>query len=139
LDKEPIKAQLRSDEGFDPFPYKDIRGFDTIGYGFLVDREQGGGLPLPVAEFWLDYDLNLRIDLFRKRWPPFEKQPLQVQTALINMSYQMGVAGVLGFKLMLKALARGDRAEAERQALDSDWAEQTPNRAKRVARAIGGR
>jgi hypothetical protein len=49
------------------------------------------------------------------------------------------VAGVLGFKLMLKALARGDRAEAERQALDSDWAEQTPNRAKRVARAIGGR
>jgi lysozyme len=114
------------------------RVFDTIGYGFLIDRKKGGGLPKPVAEFWLDYLVNERVDHMRKRWPPFDKQHPIVQNALLNMSYQMGVGGVLNFKKMILALERGDRAEAKVQALDSEWARQTPQRAQRVAAAIGG-
>ena len=135
---DEYKKQVRDDEGWDPFVYPDHLGFDTIGYGFLVDRKKGGGLPKPVAEFWLTYLVNERIEAVTRRWPPFATQPRVVQLALLNMSYQMGVDGLLGFKKMLAALARGDRAEAERQALDSEWArEQTPGRAQRIAARIG--
>ena len=138
MNKEPIKAQVRDDEGWDPFPYPDHLGFQTIGYGFLIDKKKGGGLPRVVAEFWLDYLIDERINHFRRRWPPFDKQAPVVQNALLNMSYQLGVNGVLNFKQMIRALERGDRAEAKRQALDSVWATQTPERAQRVAAVIGG-
>jgi lysozyme len=138
MSKEQIKAQVRDDEGWDAFPYEDHLGFLTIGYGFLIDPRKGDGLPRIVAEFWLDYLVDERTTAMRRRWPPFDKQPPVVQNALLNMSYQMGVGGVLNFKKMILALERGDRAEAKRQALDSKWARQTPERAQRVADVIGG-
>ena len=49
------------------------------------------------------------------------------------MSYQMGVGGLLSFRLTLAALEEGNRQEAYDMALDSLWARQTPARAKRVA------
>ena len=139
MDREQLKTRLRSDEGWAAFPYKDHLGFDTIGYGFLIDRKKGGGLPKVVAEFWLDYLIQERTKALTLAWPPFTKQPEEIQSSLLEMSYQMGVAGVLAFKKMLAALERGDQAEAERQALDSTWATQTPGRAKRIAAVIGGK
>jgi len=138
VSKEEVKAQVRDEEGWDAFPYKDHLGFDTIGYGFLIDRRKGGGLPRVVAEFWLNILVEERIDHMRKRWPAFDQQPEDVQTALLSMSYQLGVGGVLNFKKMVAALERGDRAGAKVQALDSTWAKQTPKRAQRVADVIGG-
>ena len=52
------------------------------------------------------------------------------------MCYQMGLAGVLRFRKMIQALNRNDYGKAADEALDSLWAEQTPNRAKRVAEWI---
>lgn len=133
-----LVEDLKSDEGFVPFVYNDHLGFSTIGYGFLVDQRRGGEIPEPIAEQWLVYGATKRWNDLVSRHPWLVDQPEDVQRALGNMVYQLGVNGVSNFKNMLAALTAGNRVEAAIHALDSRWAEQTPNRAKRVAALIRG-
>lgn len=135
---DALLDDLRSDEGWRPYVYDDHLGFATIGYGFLVDARKGVGLPRPVAEFWLQYAVNERLAELQRRWPAYATQPPDVKRALGNLAYNLGPAGVVGFKKMLAALERGDRAEAKRQLLDSKYALQVPARAARVAALLGG-
>lgn len=133
-----IIDDLKRDEGFVPHAYKDHLGYLTIGYGFLIDKRKGGKIPQQVAEFWLEYLVDHRIDELLERIPWMEYQPDDVQRALVNMAYQLGTNGLLKFKGMLEALKNGDRAKAAEEALDSLWASQTPQRAKRMADLIRG-
>ncbi len=55
---------------------------------------------------------------------------------LIAMAYQLGISGLKGFKKMLSAFRAGDYALASREMLNSRWAKQTPNRAKRASEVI---
>ncbi len=140
---------IKTAEGFLAFIYDDatgqpitkgtvVQGYPTIGYGFCVDAFKGSPLPEEVAEFWLTHLLdNLESDL-AERWPPFSIQPEDVQGALLNMAYNLGVSGLLGFRLMLGALERGDRETAAVNALDSAWAQQVGGRARRIANQIRG-
>lgn len=130
--------QLYRDEGWRPYAYRDHLGFLTLGYGFLIDERKGGRIPQPVADFWLRWEIEDRRQQLRDRLPFYEHLPQQVQVALINMAYQLGVPGLLNFRRMLAALSRGDRVAAAEEALDSQWAKQTPKRAARVAAAIRG-
>lgn len=136
---DDIVTQLRQDEGFVGQPYHDHLGFLTIGYGFLIDERKHSPMPESVARAWLEILVGERIEQVRKAWPPFDDQPEEVQAALVNMAYQLGVRGLMNFRKMLEALERGDRHLAEHEALDSKWAKQTPGRARRVAAEIGGR
>lgn len=138
MNTDALLADLKQEEGWRPLPYRDHRKFWTIGYGFLIDARKGGGLPRPVAEFWLRYAVNERIEAFRKLWPEFDSQPEGVQHALGAMAYQMGADGLFGFKNMLAALKAGDRARAADEALNSEWSKQTPKRARRMANLIRG-
>jgi lysozyme len=52
------------------------------------------------------------------------------------MAYQMGVDGVLKFKKMMIALQAENYEAAYKEALNSKWAQQTPERAQRVALLI---
>lgn len=143
---DDLANDLRIDEGFVPHGYDDktgkavtCEGWLTAGYGFLIDARKGAGIPRPVAEYWLRYAINERVDELRKQWPAFDRQPYDVQRAVGNMAYQLGAHGVLGFPKMLLWLVMGDRAAAANEALDSEWARtQTPKRAKRVAALIRG-
>jgi lysozyme len=145
VNTDALLADIKADEGWLPYGYDDrtsepvsCSGWLTIGYGFLIDSRKGVGLPRPVAEFWLRYAVNERVEELQRRWPAFKDQPEAVQLALANMAYQMGVSGVLKFSDMLAALERGERAAAATHALQSIWATQTPKRAKRVAALIRG-
>ena len=138
MDREKVIAQLKEDEGWRPYVYQDHLGFQTIGYGFLVDARRGDGLPPEVAEFWLQWLVDSKWKVFLRHVPWVAEQPEEVQGALVNMVYQLGVSGTLAFKNMLAALQAGDRQAAAQQALDSRWARQTPNRASRVAAMIRG-
>lgn len=143
---DTLLAEIRADEGWRPYGYDDAtgkpatcEGWLTIGYGFLIDGRKGGGVPKPVAEYWLRYAVNERIDEFRRLWPAFARMPDTVQLALANMAYQIGPAGLLKFQKMLDALQAGRRDLAAAEALSSTWATQTPERAQRVAALIRGR
>ena len=135
---EDLIDDLKADEGWRPFAYEDHLGYTTIGYGFLIDEKKGGRLPLEVGEFWLERKVHEYWNAFIDKHDWVLDQPEDVQRALGNMVYQMGVEGVSKFKQMLKALKEGDREGAAAHALDSRWAEQTPRRAERVAAKIRG-
>lgn len=133
-----ILADLKRDEGFRASVYQDHLGFWTIGYGFLVDARKGAGIPPNIAEAWLDFLVRAKEAELDARIPWWKTQPDDIRRALLNMSYQLGTNGLLNFRRMLAALEAGDRAAAAREAMDSTWAKQTPQRAMRVMRLIRG-
>lgn len=134
-----VIADLRDDEGWRDRPYRDSLNFLTIGYGFLIDERKSVRMPRAVGALWLELLATDKWDELVARLPWLTEQPVDVQRALANMSYQMGVEGLIGFRKMLTALQFGNRELAADEALDSDWGKQTPKRAKRIAALIRGR
>ena len=127
-----LRQDIEREEDRVPYGYYDSRGFLTCGIGFLIDKSQGGRIPDAVMNFWLDYILDEVDAEMDRALPWWRKQPDNVQRAMAQMCYQIGLPKLLGFKKMLAALQRGDYATAKREGLDSAWAKQTPARAERV-------
>ena len=131
---EQLTEQLRRDEGTRATVYKDTLGFDTIGVGRLIDsRKPGAGLRPDEIDYLLRNDINDRVQALTKALPWFDRLDEARRGALINMAFQLGTAGLLGFKSTLALIAAGKYAEASEQMLKSKWANQTPARAKRLA------
>lgn len=58
------------------------------------------------------------------------------QYALLDMMFQLGASKLLKFRKMLAAIQLHDWTEAYKQCLDSNYARQTPKRAKRIANIL---
>ena len=56
--------------------------------------------------------------------------------ALTDMVFQMGKEGVSKFKKTIELLKQGKNKEAAQEALRSEWAKQTPNRAKELSETL---
>ena len=136
IDPDRVLADLEVDEGFKPHVYKDSEGYDTIGHGILVDARKGGGITVDESRMLLRNRLMLAIHRLDKLRPGWRIYPGRVSDALANMAYQMGADGLNGFTKMWAALDREDFEAAADEALDSKWAKQTPNRARRMANLI---
>lgn len=131
-----IRSQLLRDEGDKPSVYQDQFGYWTIGVGFLIDARKGGKLPPAVRDFWLDYVIDERRRALRAALPWFDRLDDVRKAVLLNMSYQLGVAGVLGFSATLARVRDGRYADAANSMLQSLWAKQTPERARRLSRQM---
>lgn len=118
---------LKRQEGFRGEPYEDQNGNWTIGYGTKLPLTEVEATLL-LASRLAHKEANLR-----SMWKPYTKQPEHVKQALSLMAYQLGIKGELGFHKMFDCLERDDTSCAAREALDSRFAEQTPQRAKFVA------
>lgn len=120
-----IIDELKRHEGFRGNPYTDTEGYLTIGYGTklpLSRKEAEVLLKMRLDETIEDVNSRLsHLDIRKEAWD-----------ILYNMSYQLGVGGLLKFKKMLKALEKQDYETAAKEGLDSLWAKQTPNRAIRL-------
>ena len=127
-----LRKDIEREEDRVPYGYYDSRGFLTCGIGFLIDKDKGGRIPDAVMNFWLDYILDAVDAELDKALPWWRRQPPDVQRALAQMAYQLGLPKLLGFKKMLGALQAGDYTLAKKEGLDSAWAKQTPARADRV-------
>ena len=131
---EQLTAQLRRDEGNRAAAYQDHLGFWTIGVGRLIDsRKPGAGLRPDEIDYLLKNDIADRVTALTKALPWFSALDEARRGVLINMAFQLGTAGLLGFKSTLALVAAGKYAEAAEQMLKSKWATQTPARAKRLA------
>ncbi len=132
--KQDLTRQLRGDEGEKSTVYKDHLGFYTIGVGRLVDpRKKGAGLRPYEIDFLLQNDIDERINELGRRLPWFLQLDDARKGVLLNMSFQMGVDGLLGFVNTLKLVQDGRYKDAAAAMLHSKWADQTPERAKRMA------
>lgn len=129
-----LTRQLRGDEGVKAQAYQDHLGFWTIGVGRLIDaRKAGSGLRPEEITFLLNNDIDDRIRELGRRLPFFLDLDPARQGVLLNMSFQMGVEGLLGFKNTLKLVEQGRYDDAADGMLLSKWASQTPERAHRLA------
>lgn len=128
-----IMRQLRQDEGEKLQAYQDKLGFWTIGIGRLIDGRKGGGITREESAYLFRNDLERKLTEVRKRIPWVTRLDTARQGVLINMAFQMGVDGLLGFKNTLAMIERGDYEQAAIGMLNSLWARQTPERAKRLS------
>ena len=126
---EGLREDLIADEGIRLKPYLCPAGKITIGVGRNLDDV---GITEDEAMEMLENDIERVKAQLTKALPWLETKPPGVQRAIGNMTFQMGLGGVLKFKKMLAAIQARDYIAARREALDSAWAKQTPQRAKRV-------
>jgi lysozyme len=126
---EGLREDLIADEGIRLKPYLCPAGKTTIGVGRNLDDV---GITEDEAMEMLENDIERVKAQLAKALPWLETKPPGVQRAIGNMTFQMGLGGVLKFKKMLAAIQARDYTAARREALDSAWAKQTPQRAKRV-------
>ena len=133
-------ADLRRDEGARLIAYPDplTRGSPwTIGYGH-AGREVHPGLVWTEAQAQsaLRADVALVVQALDGALPWWRTLSDERQDVLVNMAFNMGVHGLLGFRRMLHLAEAGEFAAAARAMLDSEWAEQVPARAERLARQM---
>jgi lysozyme len=132
--KADLERQLRGDEDERACVYRDHLGYFTIGVGRLVDaRKPGAGLRPVEISFLLQNDMDDRIDALMRRLPWFQNLDDARKGVLLNMSFQMGVEGLLGFERTLALVRDGKYENAAHAMLQSKWAQQTPARAQRMA------
>lgn len=139
-----IISLIKYEEGWRPKPYLCSEGYPTGGFGFKLGPKNAPlsyytfTLPLSAGEAWLTSLLestesemlkNSSIAQALKACEPFPAR----KAVLISMAYQMGIDGLAGFKNTLKNIGAGRWNDAATGMLDSKWAKQTPNRARRHA------
>ena len=129
-------TQLKRDEGEVLHAYQDTLGFWTIGIGILIDKRKGGGLRPEESEFIFRNRLKLLDAEFADRLPWIAKLDPARRGVLVNMAFQLGVAGLLGFKNTLAMIQAGKYQDAAKAMLESKWAKQTPARARRLSKQM---
>lgn len=131
-------SELRSDEGVRYVPYLDTLEVSTVGVGHNLEVSPlPTGWTYPLSDAQVDqlltadlqivfFDLNQDISW----WSVLSDVR---QRVLCNMCFQLGIGGLLGFRNTLIAVHQGNYAQASAGMLNSQWADQTPNRAQRLA------
>jgi len=128
-----IYDQLRRDEGLQLFPYLDTVGKTTIGIGRnLTDK----GITAEEAEMLLGNDVEAIQNALGAKLPWFRGLSDARQGALINIGFNVGVVGLLGFTKTLDFMSQSNWDAAADEILNSKWASQVGDRAKRISNQI---
>lgn len=136
MNREALKAQLMIDEGYRGAMYFDSLGYATIGYGRLIDPKKGGGISKDEAAYLLGNDIDRTYNTLVDILPWVKTLDDARQNVLTNMAFQLGVGGLLKFKKTLLLIKDRKYEQASIEMLDSTWAKQTPERAKRLAKIM---
>ena len=131
---DTVMSRLKAEEGFRALPYRDSEGVLTIGYGTNLDI----GITRREGAYLLSERANIKAIRFAHMWKPYRDMPADVRVELLDMAYQLGVTGLLGFHDMLDNLALGNYEGAAIEAERSAWATETPSRAEAVAAVFRG-
>lgn len=107
-----------------------VKGNPSIGYGRLLCAP--GGISNAEAVFLFGTDWQ-KAEAGAKTLPGYSGLNAVRQGVLAEMVFQLGINGVRKFAKMLDALNRDDYELAADEMLDSSWAQQTPDRARRLA------
>ncbi len=121
-----LKNRILKHEGLHLKPYRCSAGKLTIGIGRNLDDV---GLSQNEAFYLLENDLKSCENLCRDTFSWFETLNLIRQGVVIEMVFNLGINGFLGFKRMIKALMIRDYGGASEEMLNSRWAEQVGRRA----------
>lgn len=129
---KPVKELLANKAGYtlaDGMPW-------TVGFGFTQGVTPDTRMPREQAERMLeqkvaDMDATLKNTL---SW--YDSASFVTKTILINMAFNMGVKGLLGFKNTLKYISEKNYVQAAANMRKSLWYQQVTNRAERLAKRM---
>jgi lysozyme len=122
--------QLARDEGVRLKPYRDTVGKLTIGVGRNLDAE---GISQAEAMILLANDIQRSAANLSAALPWTSALDDVRRGVLINMTFNLGIGGLLGFKRFLAAMESRDWLGAQMHMMESLWAVQVGDRAKRLA------
>lgn len=136
---------LNYEEGYRERPYIDTEGFPTVACGIKIGPKGAPlsnyifSVPRGVGDVWLQVFTDKVIaqcSLTPSIRAALQKCNPARADILYSMAYQMGVNGLAGFKNTLAMISAGKFDEASSGMLNSKWARQTPNRARRHAEVM---
>ena len=128
---------VQKHEGCDAEPYDDSRGFLTVGIGHNLVAH-----PLPDETYPLTTqriqeifaaDMQDVVTGLAQKIPWLQQLDEVRQAGLIDMSFEMGVDGVLEFSNTLASIRAGNWQDAHDRMLQSRWDKQVPGRAEEDA------
>jgi lysozyme len=128
-----IYAQLLRDEEMRLFPYRDSVGKLTIGVGRNLDDS---GISPEEAETLLHNDVAKVQEKLTAALPWFSNLNDARQGVLINLGFNIGLAGLFAFHNTLSLLESSDWPGAATELLNSKWATQVGARATRLAEQL---
>jgi lysozyme len=131
-----VEDMLRRDEGEVLSAYTDSLGYLTIGVGRLIDKRKGGGITKEESTYLLRNDIQRKTEELERKIPWTKDLDPPRKAVLVNMSFQMGVSGLIKFKNTLAMIQAGKYADAANSMMLSLWAKQTPSRAFRLSEQL---
>lgn len=136
-----VIEQLKRHEGFRTKVYQCTAGRDTCGYGYNLDANplalsnyeivgfRKNGITKEQAETILKIHVAQIETTLTKTFAWFENLNDARKAVLINMTFNLGLVGLMGFKNTLRMIETGDFEGASKNMLHSKWATQVKGRA----------
>ena len=128
-----MRDMLVRHEGIRSFPYNCSENRLTIGIGRNIEQN---GISEEEAYYLLENDIKRVMSNLDKSFHMWRCFPKKARLVCIDMAFQMGIAGFLGFKKTIALMQLGMWLEASEELLDSKYAIQTPNRAAYNSRQL---
>lgn len=128
--RDNLRESIKTHEGWRAKAYQDTLGIWTVGYGTNLQELE---ITRDIGEAWLDAKID---ESYKEaeRFPEWEHlQPQARRDVLVEMIYNMGAPRVAKFDFTLRAIRDEDYETAAKEMLDSRWARQVGNRAKRLS------
>jgi lysozyme len=132
---ETIEQMLIRHEGLRLKPYRCSAGKLTIGVGRNLDDR---GITKEEALLMLAHDINDCMEDLSNNIPWCSTLSENRQYVLIDMCFNLGIGGLMGFKNTLKLIREGKYKEAAKAMLQSKWASQVGNRAVELSKIMAG-
>ena len=129
---QELVDQVKRQEGLRLTAYVDTLGNRSIGYGH-TPAFPGQTITEAEADSLLMQDLNAAQTDLLTALPWCFSLPVPRYCVLWNMTFNMGIAHLLEFHLMLAAVRKANYPEAAKQMMNSLWASQVHDRAVELA------
>jgi len=126
---EKLYTMIESDEGCRLKPYRCTQGFLTLGIGRNIDSK---GISREEAMLMLKNDVAECVEALERLEFYYELNDVR-KCVLVNMCFNLGVSGFMGFRKMIEALKIGHYDGAAKEIRESKAAKQTGNRYERLA------
>jgi lysozyme len=129
---EKLIHDIKRHEGYQAKVYRDTQGNLTCGWGHhLFERSY---VPQDAADAFLANDIASAVNSFyRIDKRVADKLNAVRRRVIVNMIFNLGLSGVLGFRRMWTAIKKEDFDQAAHEMLDSQWARQVGHRAFELA------
>ena len=123
MDTSQLIECLKEAEGSKQFAYTDSLGYITVGIGRCLDRRKGKGLSPEEQLYLLNNDIeDCKHDL--QPFPWYQQLDDVRKCVMIELCFNLGIAGLLKFKNMIAAIQSKSWQKAVDELLDSTWSSQ---------------